>query len=102
MEKLIKYNYLHIAILSLSLIGADYGLINFSVSHHMTNTHCECSDISNNFEHLFSDCFEDDNFLSDSKIKSNKLANHIEIVSTLNDHFKDNYLNCIWQPPKFS
>lgn len=102
MKNSIKNNYLLIVLLCITIFGADFGFIDHSFSSNKISSHNECSDISNNFSHFHSDCYEDDNLLNDLKFKSNNFSGTFNIVPNINDNFKNSYISCIWQPPKVS
>jgi hypothetical protein len=102
MNKALKKTYFLFLALSLTLIFADGDFIDNTFSHNHIITLSECSNISNRFEHSSSVSFEDDVFMNDSTVKSNKFLTCIGLVPILKFNFKNSFIANIWQPPKFS
>lgn len=101
MNLLVNQASILIFAISLNLVWANSSLIdNVSFGDHI-NLSGESSDASDTCEYFYSFCCEDDGFMCDSKAKTyifhqrNDLIQVFEI-STLNE-----YLNSVWQPPKF-
>jgi hypothetical protein len=102
MKKALKQAYLLLVALSLTLILADCDFIDNAFSHNHIITLSECPGTSNCFGHSHSVCFDDDVFINDSKVKSDKFLTCIGLIPILKFNFKNSFITNIWQPPKFS
>jgi len=95
-----KISFLILAF-SLNLVWASISFNDSSFSQNYLSICSECSDSSDTFECFHSFCCEDDVFMTDLKIKSNLFDAMNDKVPGLNDNFRNDYSNNIWQPPKF-
>jgi hypothetical protein len=102
MKKAIKQISLLILTLSLNLVWANSSFDDIAYFQNHISTCSQCSDSSDPFECFHSICCEDDVLMNDSKVKSNIFNLVNDNVLVLNDNFRNDYLNNIWQPPKFS
>jgi hypothetical protein len=102
MKKALKQAYLLLVAFSLTLILADCDFIDNAFSHNPIITLSECPGTSNCFGHSHSVCFDDDVFITDSKVKSDKFLTCIGLIPILKFNFKNSFITNIWQPPKFS
>jgi hypothetical protein len=102
MKKAIKQISFLILALSLNLVWTSNCFDDIAFFQNHISTCSECSDSSDPFEHIHSICCEDDVFMNDSKVKSNIFNVKNDKVPVLNDNFRNDYSNDIWQPPKFS
>lgn len=102
MRNTIKQILLLFFIITMTLILADYNFNDNGLSHNQIFEHSKCSDIPDNTDNTHSVCFEDDGFINDIKNQPNTFYSNIDLVSVLNDSFKNSYISCIWQPPKIS
>jgi hypothetical protein len=101
MKKAIKQISFLIMVLSLNLVWANSSFDDIAFSKNHINTCSECSDSSDTFEYFSSICCEDDIFMNDSKVKSNIFDVRNDKFPFINDNFRNEYLNIVWQPPKF-
>jgi len=102
MKNAFRQSYLLFLALSLTLILADCNFIGNAFSDLTVTTQRECPDLPGSSHHSNTVCFEDEIFMSDTKVKPAEFLGFIEIVPTLNANFKSRYITSIWQPPKFS
>jgi hypothetical protein len=97
----LKKSYLFLAF-SLTLILADYDFIDNTFSHNHIITLNEYSNTSNHIEHSHSFYFEDDIFMKESIMKSNKFLTSNSLIPILKFYFTNSFIDNIWQPPRFS
>ena len=102
MGKAIKQISVLILVLSLYVVWVNSSFIGIAFFNNYLCISGECQDSSDTFECFHSFCCEDDVFMTDLKIKSNLFDAMNDKVPGLNDNFRNNYSNNIWQPPKFS
>jgi hypothetical protein len=88
--------------LSLTIILADYDIIENAFSNDHIITLNECSGTSIRFEHSHSIYFEDDIFITEPKVISTEFDTGNGLIHTLKFHFKNSFTANIWQPPRFS
>lgn len=102
MKKAIKQISFLILALSLNLVWAGSSFDDVAFFQNHISICSECSDSSGTFECFHSFCCEDDVFMTDSMIKSNLFDAMNYKVQGLNDNFRNDFSNNIWQPPKSS
>ena len=102
MKDALKHTYLLFLALSLTLILADCNFMGNAFSTITLSSQRECPDLPDDSHHSNTVCFEDEIFISDSKIKSIEFPGHFELVPAQESNFKSRYITSIWQPPRFS
>ena len=100
MKKVLRQISILFLAISLVLIWSDCGFINNTFYQNKINSHNECSDISDHFEHSHLACFEEAVFTNNSKIKLNKSLISISIRPSFDINFTNSFISNIWQPPK--
>jgi hypothetical protein len=97
MKEPIKQISLLILALSFNLVWANSSFDEMAFFQNHPGICNECSDTSDPAENIHLSFCEDDVFMNDSKVKSN-----YDLVSFLKVSFSNDFLNKVWQPPKFS
>ncbi len=102
MKEAIKQISLLILALSLNLVWANSSFNDIAFFQIHLSACSEYSDSSDLLEYSHSICCEDDVFMDNAKVKSDIFNIRNDIVSVLIVNFQNDYLNNVWQPPKFS
>ncbi len=100
MKNSIRQIYFTILIIILLLSWKHNSFASIFYLNNEIEASCNYNDFSSCCSH--SNCNEEDNIISCSKIKSDNLFNGIYVFQLLNDIFKNKYITNIWQPPKVS
>jgi hypothetical protein len=102
MRKAMKQISFLILALSLNLVWTVGSFNDIVFFHNQLSICSECPDTSDPLECFHSFCCEDDVFMNDPKVKSKIFNVRNDIVPVLKADFRNDYLDNIWQPPKFS
>jgi hypothetical protein len=102
MKEPIKQISLLILALSLNLVWANSSFDEMAFFQNHPGICNECSDTSDPAEYIHLSFCEDDVFMNDSKVKSNLFSIGYDLVPFLEVSFSNDFLNEVWQPPKFS
>lgn len=100
MGKRINLVRLSLLILSFYLIGADFGIIGFSLTTN--NSHQQCTNISGNCIDSHHHGSEDNVIINDFNNESAPQVDDIDVFPPINITISDYYRGTIWQPPKRS
>jgi hypothetical protein len=88
--------------ISLIVLMVDGGFIaNYYALHH-DQCQTECIDFPNHFEHSHTHTTDDLIFKGSSTIQLSHSQANTKAFPTLEYVICDNYISCIWQPPKIS
>lgn len=88
--------------ISIAIVLVDCIITGYVSCENKITLNRECSELPGHFDDPHLTHFDDNISCFDSAIPDCKFISCIELIGFISIDLKNNYLNCIWQPPKFA